>query len=138
MLSTYTPVDNMTDDGNEVFFQSFARLVLADQNDTQDVYEWAKPGTGACQEGGPAFQASAAGCLYLISSGRSPSPSYLYAATPSGDDVFFRTAASLVPRDIDGGIPSIYDGRIGGGFDEAAGAPQSCQGESCREDRRGS
>jgi hypothetical protein len=131
MLSSYAPVTNVTADGAKVFFQSEEPLVLGDSNETMDVYEWEEVGAGGCRAGGPAFDQMAEGCLFLISSGHSPTPSYLYAVSPSGNDVFLRTAATLVPQDTDGGVPSIYDARVGGGFPFTS-SPAPCSGESCR------
>ncbi len=131
MLSLYAPVTSVSADGTRVFFQSEEALVLGDSNETLDVYEWEEAGVGGCQSGGPAFNPAADGCVFLISSGHSPTPSYLYAASPSGNDVFLRTASTLVPQDTDAGAPSIYDARVGGGF-SVASTPAPCNGEGCK------
>jgi hypothetical protein len=120
--SAITPVRNIADDGKRVFFQSREALVPADVNRALDVYEWEAAGTGGCRV--------PSGCLSLISSGHSGGPSYLYAATPSGDDVFFTTSDQLVGADRDG-ARSIFDARVNGGFAEPVAVP--CAGESCRE-----
>ena len=100
----------MSADGSEVFFDTPDSLVPEDENagappssltgepSSTDVYEW---------EGGR---------VHLISCGCSSSPALLQGTTPSGDDVFFSTTASLVPQDTDGGFASLYDARVGGGF----------------------
>jgi len=52
----------------------------------------------------------------------------LLAVSPSGDDVFFKTAEGLLPN-ADSGPGAVIDARVGGGFP----MPQSrCSGVSCR------
>ncbi len=116
------PVANVSEGGGAVFFESEEALVPGDLDGLQDVYEWQAQGVGAC--------ARATGCVHLISGGHSVSPSFLYAATPSGGDVFFRTRDTLLGADIDGS-PSIYDARVGGGFPEAA-VSHCLDSEACR------
>lgn len=53
----------------------------------------------------------------------------LATTTPSGNDVFFYTAAQLVPQDKDGTL-DIYDARVGGGF--PAIATPECSGTACQ------
>ncbi|HST54265.1 MAG TPA: hypothetical protein VLJ42_00015 [Solirubrobacteraceae bacterium] len=99
-------------DGQRVFFQSPSALVSRDSNGQQDVYEWTPAGVS------------------LISSGRSPRPSYLLDTSASGDDVFFATSEGLSAGDTDGSY-DVYDARVGGGFkkvDQVA----SCSGDGCR------
>jgi len=117
-----TPVRNISDDGRTVFFQSPDRLVPRDVDGVEDVYEWRAEGKSGCTRPG--------GCLALISSGQSRVLSYLFAATPSGNDVFFETADLLTGADHDT-TGSIYDARVGGGFPEAD--ERSCVGEACKE-----
>jgi hypothetical protein len=113
---------NIRPDGERAFFQSEEALVAADVDNRQDVYEWEAQGVGSCTRPG--------GCLYLISFGQSGQDEHLFAASQSGDDVFFLSESLLLGRDKDS-TASIYDARVGGGFPEAAGqAP--CQGESCK------
>jgi hypothetical protein len=116
-----TPINNLTDDGSRVFFQTGDALVPADVDGADDVYEWMTAGTGGCGR--------QQGCVALISAGRSDNPDYLYAATPSGNDVFFSSLDQLLPSD-QGGTRSIYDARVNGGFRETA--PSACSGESCK------
>jgi hypothetical protein len=105
---------NVLDDGR-VFFTSPDVLVPRDTNGLDDVYEYED------------------GQVQLISSGESSGDSVFYDASPSGRDVFFVTAQSLVAADTEGG-DSLYDAREGGGF---AGEgikvnPPECEPEDCR------
>lgn len=99
------------DDGR-VFFTTENALAPQDVNGVKDVYEYRE------------------GQLRLISTGTATGDSVLFDADPSGANVFFATAQRLVPSDTDNGI-SVYDARVGGGFDEPPPAP-ACEGESCR------
>jgi Divergent InlB B-repeat domain len=115
-------VANLTDDGQEVFFQSFDRLLPEDANEAEDVYEWRANGQGGCIRQG--------GCLSLISSGQGETPSFLYAMSADGHDVFLQTREKLVGADV-AGSPSIYDARVGGGIPEPT-EPAPCQGDACQ------
>jgi hypothetical protein len=121
---------NLSEDGERVFFESDERLVAADTNDVKDVYEWEAPGT----PGGTCTTVEAdGGCIYLISSGTSPEPSYFGDADVQGDNAFFFTAQSLVAQDTDS-LRDIYDARVGGGLpgqNETAGAG-CAQATACR------
>jgi hypothetical protein len=118
---------NMSASGNRIFFESVDRLVGADTNGVKDVYEWEAEGTGSCmssdQDGG---------CLYLISTGTSPEPSYFGDAGENGDDAYFFTAQPLVGQDRDE-LVDVYDARVGGGLASQNPPPPSiCTGEACR------
>jgi hypothetical protein len=106
-------IQNVTDDGEKVFFQTRDALVPGDVNGVWDVYEW-KVGQQP----------------YLISSGHGSLPSFLYGMTPDGSDVFFTSAERLVPQD-QSTVISIYDAREGGGFATTAAVPP-CQGDNCQ------
>lgn len=107
-------IQNVTDDGQRVIFQTEDALVPTDVNGTWDVYEW-KVGQQA----------------YLITSGHGTLPSFLYGMSPSGSDIFFTTSERLLSRDVSS-VSSIYDAREGGGFAEGAGQPPPCQEEACQ------
>jgi hypothetical protein len=108
-----TQIPNVSEDGSTVFFETEEGLVPQDQNEIQDVYEWKQ------------------GEVSLISSGLGETASYLYAASPDGDDVFISTYVSLLPVDLDGGASSIYDARVGGGFPTSP-PDLPCQGDGCK------
>jgi len=117
-----TMITNVTDDGQEIFFQSADRLLPEDANAAFDVYEWRAKSAGECKRDG--------GCLALISSGQGDVPSYLYAMSAEGHDVFFSTREKLIGADV-AGSPSIYDARVGGGIPDPP-PPAPCQGDACQ------
>lgn len=120
----------LSDDGDRLFFESYTPLVVQDTNGKADVYEWEASGAGDCHSGGLAFSPANGGCVRLISSGESPQDSKFLDASPSGDDVFFTTAASLLPQDP--GSVDVYDARVDGGFPPPPAPPASCEGEACQ------
>jgi hypothetical protein len=122
-VNSLTQIANVTDDGERVFFQTSARLLSADIDGKQDVYEWRAQGSTGCNRKG--------GCLALISYARSTADEYLYAMTPDGHDVFFLSADTLVPQDPDA-TPSIYDARVDGGFPPPPNPNDPCLGEACQ------
>jgi hypothetical protein len=117
-------------DGKRAYFNAYGSLVPGDTNGAMDVYQWEAPGSGGCTAESPRFAVSAGGCLSLISSGESPAGSEFLDATPTGSDVFFRTAASLLPQDY--GLLDVYDARIDGGFPPPPLVPGECEGEACQ------
>ena len=106
-------------DGSRVFFVTLEGLVAQDTDDTQDVYEWERPGSGECTESG--------GCVYLLSGGTSPAHSGFLDASESGNDVFVVTRASLVGSDEDD-LFDVYDV----GVRSPPVASPACTGTGCQ------
>jgi hypothetical protein len=140
---------NLSPDGKRFFFQSPDRLVPGDVNgevkcdakeETQvgsgpsclDVYEWEAPGAGTCTEAGSAYSPANGGCIYLLSTGTGPYPSYLADVSESGDTAFIFSRQQLVPTDEDA-QEDIYAVKAGGGLaaDHEA-RPANCEGDACR------
>ena len=125
---------NLSDDGSRVFFQTKEALVPRDTNGQTDVYEWEREGAGGsdgCTRSSASFSASSGGCLYLISTGESGSPSYFGDASADGGDVFFFTRQALVGQDRDEN-DDLYDARVKGGIAaQNPSPPASCGGEGC-------
>jgi hypothetical protein len=134
--------------GNRVFFETTEALVGADANGIggcpivgggaqgfsacQDVYEWEASGAGSCKAGVPPYSPLNEGCIYLISTGKSPDPSFFADASESGNDVFFFTRDRLVGQDTDG-LQDVYDARVNGGLISQASPPLTgCEGEGCK------
>jgi hypothetical protein len=116
-------IQNIADDGRQIFFQSGDRLVPSDIDEKQDVYEWEADGSGGCSR--------LPGCISLISAGHSVGDDYLYAMTPDGRNVFFLSGDTLDSKDPDQ-TPSIYDARVEGGFAQANAQAAECVGETCQ------
>lgn len=111
----------LSDDGSRVFFDSADALVLQDTNNRPDVYEWESFGAGSCSR--------PAGCVNLISSGRSSGGAVFADASASGGDAFFLTDGSLDPLDLD--AVDLYDARANGGFPQAP-TQIPCDGDACQ------
>jgi hypothetical protein len=107
-----SPVGGVSTTG-EVFFNTVAPLVPADQNEAEDVYAW--------RDGEPR----------LISSGRDMQGAAFVSASADGRDLFFVTIESLLAEDTDGRVGDVYDARVGGGF-ESEPDPIPCSGEACQ------
>jgi len=120
-----------------LFFDSADALVPQDVNGKEDVYEYEPPGEGSCTESSATFSERSGGCVGLISSGTSGEESAFLDASESGDDVFFLTAARLVPRDVDASF-DVYDAHVCGAEGVACAAaavsspPPCATAESCR------
>jgi hypothetical protein len=108
-----------------LFFDSNDALVREDVDGAEDVYEYEPMGMGGCDGAGASSGSVAfkpahtveveggqgeepAGCVGLISSGTSSEESTFLDASESGADVFFLTAAKLVPQDYDTSL-DVYD-----------------------------
>jgi hypothetical protein len=120
----------LSEDGTRLYFDSPDRLSPLDSNGVGDVYQWEAPGAGGCDVADPDYSVQNEGCVRLISSGQSARDSEFTDASPSGDDVFFATLASLAGGDY--GLVDIYDARIGGGFPEQPPPGVGCEGEACQ------
>ncbi len=125
---------NLSDEGTRVFFQTQEALLPQDKDEQTDVYEWEREGSGGvdgCTPSSASFSAGSGGCLYMISTGESPDPSYFGDASADGSDVFFFTRQSLVGQDRDEN-DDLYDARILGGIATLnPPATTSCGGEGC-------
>jgi WD40-like Beta Propeller Repeat len=123
---------NLSTDGRRFFFSTPDALLPQDTNNAEDVYEWEAPGAGTCSMTSAAFEPSSGGCLYLISTGRSPDPSYFADASENGDGAFVFTSQPLVQQDQDSLI-DIYAARVDGGLTQQnTPPPVPCADESCR------
>ncbi len=109
----------ISEDGDQVFFNSFAPLVSRDVNGAEDVYEWERDGSGACQE--------ASGCVYLLSDGVDGWAS-MVDASANGSDLFFVARAALVPEGANESA-KLYDARVDGALPVA---PPQCTGTGCQ------
>jgi hypothetical protein len=119
----------LSEDGRRLYFESADALTARDSNGRIDVYEWEEAGAGGCDEADADFSPAAGGCVELISSGQSPLDSRFVESSPSGDDVFFATGASLLPQDF--GVFDIYDARLSGGLPIPPTPPPPCEGDAC-------
>jgi hypothetical protein len=138
---------NLSNDGDRVFFETTGALLPADTNGLfecesfnnaggsggespracQDVYEWEAVGTpgGSCM-----LPEVNGGCLYLLSTGTSPYPSFFAGASSDGTSAFIVTASQLVPTDHDN-ANDVYDIRVGGGLaSQQILPPAPCVGEA--------
>jgi hypothetical protein len=126
---------NLSADGRRVIFDSADRLVAADRNDVNDVYEWEAPGQAeeenSCTPSSPAYVSASRGCLYLLSGGAADAaPSWFGDADARGRSIFFFTSQRLVPRDRDE-LVDVYDARIDGGIaGQQATTVVPCDGET--------
>jgi hypothetical protein len=134
-----------SDDGDFVFFQTAAALVLADVNEevlpegtsgagahpsehasdensvSGDVYEWRRAGVDRCGH--------VQGCLALITTGQGSGLNEIVGTAEEGRDVFIYTPSQLVKQDNDA-AGDIYDARVDGGFPEPT-SPVECNGDNC-------
>ena len=93
----------------QLFFNSSVSLVSSDANrGGVDVYEFEPLDEGTCANAN-----TSNGCVSLISNGQSEEESVFLDASENGNDVFFITAAKLVPQDPDT-AEDVYDARVCG------------------------
>ena len=133
---------NLSAAGDRVFFESTERLVVEDVNGEagcpgfvagastypacRDVYMWEESGRGSCEG-----KVQNGGCLYLLSSGQSPQPSFFGDAGADGENAFLVTSSQLVHRDQDE-LYDVYDARVGGGLAAQNVVKENCEGEACK------
>ena len=118
---------NLSADGDRVFFDSPDALVPTDTNGVNDVYEWEAEGSGSCES-----KSQDGGCIYLLSSGTSPDPSWFGDASANGDHAFLFTDQQLVPSDHDQ-LYDIYDAGVGAGLASQHNlTPPTCAGVACQ------
>ncbi len=115
----------VSDDGDQVFFDSVVPLVPQDTNGKQDVYEWEREGSGSCVTGSGAN----GGCLYLLSSGSSKQASWLLGTSANGENVFITTRSKLTSNDGDEAY-NLFDVRAHGErpIEEGVCTGTGCQG----------
>jgi hypothetical protein len=134
--------DNLSESGNQIFFESPDSLVPADTNGAsgcpalglqekascQDVYEWEAAGT---PDGSCLVPELAGGCLYLLSTGKSTDPSFFAGASADGQVAYIVTSSQLVPDDTDTATDA-YAVRVDGGLAaQFMQPPGICSGETC-------
>ena len=79
-----------------------------------------------------AYSPANGGCIYLLSTGTGPYPSYLADVSESGDTAFIFSRQRLVPFDEDT-LEDIYAVKAGGGLGyQNAARPAACEGDACR------
>jgi hypothetical protein len=128
--------------GGRLFFDSNDALVPQDVNGTEDVYEYEpagytnEEGRVKCTTASATFSDRSGGCVDLISSGQDAEESSFMDASGSGGDVFFMTAARLVPQDYDTAY-DVYDAHectsAAPCFPVPAAVPPPCDtGDSCK------
>ncbi len=110
----------ISDDGGRVFFESRQPLLPQASDQKLNVYEWEREGSGSCRDSD--------GCVYLLSTGSSPTSSYFIDASADGNDVFLMTRSELVEKDKNE-YNDIYDAHVGAV--EPAAAPR-CTGTGCQ------
>ena len=118
---TYLP-QWISEDGDQVFFDSTEPLVPQDTNEKQDVYEWEREGSGSCPTG------TSEGCVYLLSNGVNDSASWFVGASANGSDAFIVTRAQLTPEDGNEAY-HLFDARVDG---VQPVVPPACAGTGCQ------
>jgi hypothetical protein len=102
----------ISDDGSQVFFDSFEKLVPGASNGQENVFEYED------------------GHQYLISSGESSDASQFESVVGNGTDVLFRTRQPLAAS-AQGELSQLYDARVNGGF-TADRSQSACEGTECQ------
>jgi hypothetical protein len=125
-----------------LFFNTLGALVPQDTNGNWDVYEYeppldpGQPPSNSCATSSSTFSRLSQGCVGLISSGTSKNGSAFLDASESGNDVFFLTAAKLVPEDVDSAY-DVYDAHVCSAAVPCPPAPEppqpACSGDACQQ-----
>ncbi len=105
------PPRPISEDGEDVFFDSASALVPQAVAGRVHVYQWHE------------------GTISLLSSPSDPGSSLFLGASADGSNVFFVTHAQLAATDTDQAA-DIYDARVEGGF--AGLTPSQCTGTGCQ------
>ena len=105
------PPRPISENGEDVFFDSASALVPQATPGKVHVYEWH------------------AGTISMISSPSDPGEAFFLGSSANGADVYFSTHSQLAPQDTDVS-DDIYDARVDGGFPEAN--PPSCTETGCQ------
>jgi len=105
------PPRPISENGEDVFFDSASALVPQAVPGTVHVYEWHE------------------GVISLLSSPSDPGSAFFLGSNADGSDVFFVTHAQLSAQDTDQSA-DIYDARVEGGF--AGVTPSQCTGTGCQ------
>ncbi|HEV7614614.1 MAG TPA: hypothetical protein VGO36_00105 [Solirubrobacterales bacterium] len=106
------PSRSASSSGEDIVFGSAERLLPEDRNEVADVYEWAH------------------GAISLVSAGAvGDASAFPLGISPDGSKAFFKTSATLLARDRDGGGDDLYAATVGGGFPEPP-QPVVC-GKAC-------
>lgn len=126
-LNTMAVVNNLSADGRLVFFETTEALASNDLDGTNDVYEW--NADKAVEGSGLALISSGQSPAYGFQLGGSIENDFLFGVTPSGGDVIFSSRDHLVGTGGGGGVPALFDARVGGGFPEPG--ISGCNGEGC-------
>jgi hypothetical protein len=102
-LATAVYQSRYLSDNGRLFFNSPDHLVPAASGAKGKVFQYEPAHTGGCGSEG--------GCVGLISSGTSDHESAFLDASEGGNEVFFVTAAKLLPQDLDGNF-DVYDAHV--------------------------
>jgi len=108
-------IENVSEDGETVFFETRDGLLDSDFDGRRDVYEWQN------------------GTLSLIGSGNSSGDEELVGVTPDASTVFVRSRDPLVQGETDPGVPVIFAARVDGGFPPNESlVTEPCVGDACQ------
>lgn len=129
VINRKTLIHNITVGGRRVFFETTEGLVAADSNGINDIYEWQDPGAA---EPTLSLISPADSVEYPALIEVAPHPNVLWGISPDGTDVFFLSQNVLVDGAGEGGVPVIYDARIGGGFPVPLPTPICTDVSTCR------